>query len=230
MLTIYGVPFSAHTRKVILTARHKGIDYQLEPVVPLSPPDDWSTLSPTGTIPACRDDDLVLSDSSVICAYLEKKYPQKALYPRSDAGFARALWFEEFVDGNLQQFVLKHFLLETVFAPAFLQKETDWDVVNQALDIEIPNRFAQLETWVRADQFLVENTLSIADITLTSILINYRYGGQKIDEARFPKLSAYFDFMVAQPLITAGLHEEAAAASSVPGFDLSWLSVRESYT
>ena len=55
MLTIYGVPLSVHTRKALITAIHKNIDYQLDvviPVVPGQPPSNWSALSPTGLIPA----------------------------------------------------------------------------------------------------------------------------------------------------------------------------------
>ena len=51
MLTIHGVPLSVHTRKAIVTAILKGIDYKFEvviPVIPDNPPPHWSTLSPTG--------------------------------------------------------------------------------------------------------------------------------------------------------------------------------------
>ena len=92
MFTLYGVPFSAHTRKVILAAYLKALDFKLEPVVPLNPPEGWDALSPIGKIPAMRDGDFVLSDSSVICAYLERKYPQQPLYPQGAEDFARALW------------------------------------------------------------------------------------------------------------------------------------------
>ena len=56
MLRIHGVPFSAHTRKVILAAIEKGIAYELVPVVPLAPPAGWTDLSPLGLIPAIEHD------------------------------------------------------------------------------------------------------------------------------------------------------------------------------
>ena len=58
MLTIYGVPLSVHTRKTVITAIHKNIEYKFEvviPVVPGQPPSNWATLSPTGLIPAIQD-------------------------------------------------------------------------------------------------------------------------------------------------------------------------------
>ena len=67
MLRIHGVPFSAHTRKVILAAIEKGIAYELVPVVLLAPPAGWTDLSPLGLIPAIEHDGQALADSSVIC-------------------------------------------------------------------------------------------------------------------------------------------------------------------
>jgi glutathione S-transferase len=69
MLTIYGVPLSVHTRKTVITALHKGIEYKLEvviPVVPGQPPSNWHTLSPTGLIPVIQDGDYTLADSTAI--------------------------------------------------------------------------------------------------------------------------------------------------------------------
>ena len=37
MLTIHGVPVSVHTRKVIVAALHKGLAFEVNPVVPLGP-------------------------------------------------------------------------------------------------------------------------------------------------------------------------------------------------
>lgn len=219
MITLYGVPFSAHTRKVILAATHKALDFRVEPVVPLAPPDGWLELSPTGQIPALRDGDFSLSDSSVICAYLDRKYPGRSIYPDSTEDYARALWLEEYVDGNLQQFVLKQFLLETVFAPAFLKRETDWNVVNNALDVEIPKRFAQLNDWVRPNEFLVAGRFTIADIALASILINFNYGGRRIDAGRYPNLKRYFGFLLDKEPVKSVLEAERPAARSVPGLD-----------
>ncbi|MGH9201486.1 MAG: glutathione S-transferase family protein, partial [Vicinamibacterales bacterium] len=81
MLKIYGVPFSVHTRKVIVTAIEKKLPYENEPVIPFNPPAGWDELSLTGKIPVVADCDLVLRDSSVICAYLERVHPDCPIYP-----------------------------------------------------------------------------------------------------------------------------------------------------
>jgi glutathione S-transferase len=81
MLKIHGVPFSAHTRKVIVAAIEKGISYETVPVIPLKPPPGWTEVSALGLIPAIQDGDFALADSSVICQYLELAFPGAPLYP-----------------------------------------------------------------------------------------------------------------------------------------------------
>ena len=62
----------------------KGIPYEVDPVIPFNVSDEFKKISPLGKIPALRDGDKAISDSSVICAYLERTHPTPPLYP-SDA-------------------------------------------------------------------------------------------------------------------------------------------------
>ena len=80
-LTVYGAPLSPFVRKLCLCLIEKGLDYELEVVMPFGQPDWFRELNPLGRIPAFRDGDLKLADSSVICQYLEEHYPEhKPLY------------------------------------------------------------------------------------------------------------------------------------------------------
>jgi glutathione S-transferase len=91
MLKIHGFPFSAHTRKVILTAIEKELPYEVVPMIPLAPPNGWDRLSPLGLIPAIEDGEFRIADSSVICTYLERVHPKRPLYPSDPRELARAL-------------------------------------------------------------------------------------------------------------------------------------------
>ena len=75
-LTLYGAPLSPFVRKVRLLLAEKGLDYQLEAIAPFGQPAWYREISPLGRIPALRDGDLALADSSVICQYLEERYPE----------------------------------------------------------------------------------------------------------------------------------------------------------
>src|SRR5512135_405096 len=101
MPTVFGVNASPFVRKVRVALAEKGIAYDLDPVIPVNVSAEFKRISPLGKVPAFRDGDRTLSDSSIICAYLERVHPEPPLYPSDAYEYARALWFEEYGDGGL---------------------------------------------------------------------------------------------------------------------------------
>jgi glutathione S-transferase len=219
MLKIHGVPFSAHTRKVIVAALEKGVPYEIVPVIPLTPPQGWLETSALGLIPAIQDGDFTLADSSVICQYLDRAYPGVSLYPGDARQFARVLWIEEFVDGGLAPHVLRGLLMQRVFAPKFLKKPPDEALIQTSLTQMIPARFAYLENALTGDWF-VGNAFSVADITVASILMNFHFAGETLDAARYPKLAAFLRRALMRPSFRNALLAERPAAESVGALDL----------
>jgi glutathione S-transferase len=222
MLKIHGVPFSAHTRKVIVAAHEKGIPFEIVPVIPLTPPPGWTDVSPLGHIPAITDGDFVLADSTVICQYLDRAYPGVSLYPGDARQFARVLWVEEFIDSGLQQHVLRGLLMQRVFAPKFLNKPPDLALIATSLEQMIPARLTYLENSLNGD-FFVAGTFSMADITVASILINYHYAGEQLDATRFPKLHRYLDRVLTRPSFRKAFQVEIPAAESIGALDMTLL-------
>src|SRR5260370_13960982 len=99
MPTLYGTFGSPFVRKVVVALGEKGIAFDHDPVLPFGPTPGYRKISPLGKIPAFRDGDRTLADSSVIIAYLERIHPQPALYPSDPYSFARAVWFEQLRGG-----------------------------------------------------------------------------------------------------------------------------------
>jgi glutathione S-transferase len=98
---IVGSYLSPYVRKVLACLEVKGRAYEVDHIVPFFGDDRFSKLSPLRRIPVLVDGDLVLSDSSVICQYLEDKQPYPALFPRDIAERARCRWLEEFADTRM---------------------------------------------------------------------------------------------------------------------------------
>jgi glutathione S-transferase len=219
MLKIHGVPFSAHTRKVIIAALEKGIPYELVKVIPFTPPAGWQDLSPLGLIPIIQDDDLTLADSTAICQYLDRAYPGVSLYPGDARQFARVLWLEEFVDSGLAPHVLRGLLMQRVFVPKFLGKAPDEALIHTSLTQMIPARLAYLEQALRGEWF-VANAFSMADITVASILMNYHFAGETLDESRYPQLARFFERARERPSFRQALQAEIPAAQSIGALDL----------
>ena len=59
-------------------------------------------------IPVLIDDSTTLADSSVICEYLDERYPQPALLPKGARFRARARWLEEFADTRMGEVFVWH--------------------------------------------------------------------------------------------------------------------------
>ena len=221
MLKIYGVPISVHTRKVIVAAIEKKLGYENDPVIPFNPPPGWEQLSPTGKIPVMADGDLVLRDSSVICAYLERVHPAPALYPADMRDYAQALWFEEYADGTVFREVVHGLFFQKVIRPNILKQPTDAAAVSAILDGVVPRVLGYLDGSV-GGAYLVAGKFGIADIAVASNLINFHYLGYRIDTARYPALAAYFARCLRQPSIEAAVRAERPVATSM-GLDLSFL-------
>lgn len=208
MRTVYGVSASPFVRKVRVLLAEKNLDYQLEPVFPgPQAPPDWRQLSPLGKVPAFRDGDRTLSDSSVICAYLERVAPEPSLYPRDAFAYARALWFEEYGDGGLIPVFGPKIFFQRVVGPRFFNQPTDPAVVEQAIQTELPPLLDYLESQL-SGEFLVGDRFSIADIGVVSPFVNLRYAGVDVDAARWPKLADYVRRVTARPSFAPLIKEE----------------------
>jgi glutathione S-transferase len=221
MLKIYGVPVSVHTRKVIVTAIEKKVRFENQPVIPFSPPAGWAELSPTGKIPVVTDADLALSDSSVICAYLERVHPMPALYPRETKDYAQALWFEEYADGTLFREVVHGLFFNKVIRPNILKQPVDQAAIDAILRDAMPRVFGYLERSLNGN-FLAGGQFGIGDIATVSNLINFHYLGYAIDKGRHPKLASYFAQCLQQPSINAALKSEQTVATGM-GLDVGFL-------
>lgn len=91
-LCVFGAALSPFVRKVRWYLAEQGLDYQLEMVLPFNPPQWYYQLSPLGRIPALRDGDFELADSSVICQYLAEAHAHpQALYGSDARQRARVL-------------------------------------------------------------------------------------------------------------------------------------------
>jgi glutathione S-transferase len=218
-LTIYGVPFSVHTRKLIAAARIKSIPYAVQrvvPVVPESLPPEWRTISPTGLIPAIDDDGFVLADSTAIVLYLERKHPGPALLPGDPKDFGTALSLDAWAGGALFRSMVQPLFHNQIVAPNIRKVEPDRAAVEAALHKALPEAYGYLEHRAHGT-YLVGDALSIADLAVVSNLVVMGYLGHRVDKERFPRLAAYFQRHLSSPTLAAVIADEKPSVEGVPG-------------
>jgi RNA polymerase-associated protein len=89
ILTLYTTADDVQCHRVRLVLAAKGVGYEREVVDPARPPEDLLDLNPYGGTPTLVDRDLTLYDTSVVCEYLDERYPHPPLMPIDPLSRAR---------------------------------------------------------------------------------------------------------------------------------------------
>ncbi len=211
-VVLHGVAPSPFVRKVRVVLLEKGIPHTLRPVTPFPPENatpEFRRMSPLGKVPALSDGDFAISDSSVICAYLERSRPETPLYPSDPQEFARALWFEEWADTKLAEATGALFF-QRVVRPRFFQQSSDEEAARAVLRDALPPLLDYLEQQLGDAEWLVADRFSIADIAVATMLQQLRYAGETIDRARWPRLARFVDRLLSRPSFAACIADEEA--------------------
>jgi glutathione S-transferase len=202
-MKLYGVKGSPFVRKALVVLEEKGLSYELETMVSVSPKSpELLALHPMGKIPILRDGELVVPDSSVICAYLERKHPSPALYPADPADFAKALFLEEYADTAMFA-VLSPVLFERVVKRFVFKQPPDEARVAEQLDNQLPPVLDYLESQLPADRDTVLARFSIADAALGAQLGTLTLSDVAIDAARWPRTARYYELLMKRPSFVA---------------------------
>lgn len=210
-IVILGASASPFVRKVRAFLVEKGQPFELDPVNPFAPPENWREISPLGRIPALRDGERIVNDSSVICQYLERRFPTPPLYPTDDYEFARALWLEEYMDGGVVPLIGPHLFLALVLRPLLSGKPADEATeaaAQQAWDEQAAPMLDYLEDALGDREWFVGSSLSIADLSIASSFVNARHAGFAPARARWPRLRAFLERLWARPSFAKAIAEE----------------------
>jgi len=215
-MILYGSSLSPYTRKVLAFAGEKGIELDLQPTGFPNFSPEFIAVSPLRKMPALRDDDYSLADSSAIVHYLEAKHPDPTLIPSDPKLRGKAIWFEEFADTVLIACGSKIFF-NRIVAPRFFGRQCDEEAVQQAEQNDLPPILDYLETVVPdANDYLVGDSLTLADIAIAGPFANFRYTGTRIDPDRYPRSVAYTDRILARPSFAQWLEREEAMLAKEP--------------
>jgi glutathione S-transferase len=207
-MIVYGSSLSPFVRKVAAFAAEKGIEIELKPVGPGSQDPEFRAASPFGKMPGFRDGDFAISDSSAIVAYLDAVKPEPNLIPTEPRARARAIWFDEYSDTILFACGGKMFF-NRIVGPRFLGVPGDEEVAAKAECEELPPLLDYLEGVIPESGWLVEDRLTLADISVASPFANLRHLNVVIDPARHPKVLAYVEKILARPSFAPMIEQEA---------------------
>jgi glutathione S-transferase len=155
-------PFSAKVRIVLA---EKDLPVEIMPI-PWSrqtlwgpKPSEFVAVSPRGQVPVLIDGDVVVYDSTVICEYLEDRYPSPPIFPADPAGRARCRQLEDEADQSMMQEVTP--LVRELFTKT---DEATRDLASVAAGSEaLARRFERLDGELAGREYLC-GRFSVADV------------------------------------------------------------------
>ncbi len=171
MVRIIGSYISPYVRKVLVCLDLKGIPYEIDPIVPFFGNDDFGKISPVRRIPVLIDGEIAIPDSTVICEYLDERYPDPPIYPGTPSERARARWLEEYAGSRMGEVFIWRVFDELVIGRFVWGNETNQDVVKHSLEVDIPEILDYLESVLPTAGFLF-GPVSAADIAIATFFRN----------------------------------------------------------
>lgn len=215
-LRIIGSFVSPYVRKVLACLLLKGVEYEIDPITAFFGNDEFERLSPLRRIPVLVEGDLVLSDSSVICAYIDESRPEPPLLPTGVKDRARARWFEEYADTRLGDVFIWGLFYQKFVRPMIWGEEGDEERIEKTLAFDLPREMDYLEREVPKSGFLFGEAIGLADISIASFFRNGAYVGWAPDPGRWPKTAAFVDRALAHHCFAETLPFEQAQLSTNP--------------
>ena len=213
-MKLYGFPLSPFVRKVMVGIKEKGLDAELVPSNPGQPDAEFLAVSPLGKIPAFRDGDFTLADSTAIVTYLDAKYPEPALIPAAPEARGRAVWFEEVADTVFipagAPIVIHRFLRPQLFGT-----EGDEEAA-KAGEEAVLKPLDYLEGELGADGWL-DDAFTVGDLSVACTIKTLGYAGWSLDAARYPKLAAWYGRVSERAAWQQAAEEEAAIFARLGG-------------
>jgi glutathione S-transferase len=213
---IIGTYLSPYVRKVLVCLDLKGVAYEIDPIIPFFGNDEFTRISPVRRIPVLIDESVTLPDSSVICEYLEERYPGPRLLPERPEDRARARWLEEYADTRMGEVFIWRLFNEVVISRFVWGKSTNEENLKRTLDQEIPQVLDHLESELPSEGYLFGD-IGVADIALASFFRNAAFARFSIDEKRWPTTAAFVSRVLDHPsFVKLRRFEEVLIRTPIP--------------
>ncbi len=200
-IKLLGLRISVYTRIARLALEEKKVDYELEEVdifADSGPPPEYLELNPFGTIPCLVYGEFSLYETSAICRYVDEMFLGMPLQPKEPAPRARMNQVIGVLDSYTYRPMVWDVYVQRIVVAGSGGK-ADESLVASALPT-LQHVLQQLDQWRGDDEFLVGNSLTLADLHAYPML---RYfieteEGETMMKS-FPRLSEWLAQMQDRP-------------------------------
>jgi len=209
MLKLCGFRISNYHNKVRLALLEKGVPHEEDPGCLPSQKDDWVGRSPMGKVPILEVDGTSISESEVICEYLEDAFPQKPLLPKDPVARARVRELVTHVELHME--LVARRLYGAVFFGGKASDETREQVQKDlAKGVRTLQRLAKFDPFIAGKDLTLADCAAFVHLPIVSLATKLAYGADALEG--IAQLKPYLRMLGERPAF-ARVNEDRKAAS-----------------
>jgi glutathione S-transferase len=212
MLKLCGFHISNYFCKTRIAMLEKGIDFELDPTCRPSQAPEFRERTPLGKVPFLELEEGTITESQVICEYLEDAYPQKPLYPRDPFERARVRELITYMELHIE------LVARRLYPQLFFGSPPD-EAVKQAVQKELAKGVRALQARARFSPYIAGPELTLADcaafvhLPLVSLATKLAFGEDAF--AGMPQVKPYIAMLAERPAFRRVSDDRKAAQAAM---------------
>lgn len=189
--------FSPFARKVALTLDYKGLAYGAVDGLAVAGHDELLAVNSRGEVPVLLDNDVIVTQSSQIVAYLEDAYPERPVYPTDAGARATARKLEHMFDTKIDAILVNYSIWN--WSQRLDKRPLG---MKEAAQLDLDEAFNIVEQHLKQSPaaFMLGPKPSIVDFALWPHIAAVIPLGFQIDDQRFPALRVWLAHLKTFPL------------------------------
>jgi glutathione S-transferase len=213
MLKLCGFHISNYHNKVRIALLEKGIEFQEDATCLPKQTDEFLARSPMGKAPFVElDDGRRLSESEVICEYLEESYPQKPLLPKGPLERAKVRELISHMELYME------LVARRTYGFVFFGRPVD-EQVKQTAEKDLAKGVRAFKALARFEPYIAGKELTLADcaafvhLPLVSLATNLAYGRDVLEDV--PQVKPYLHMLGERPAFRKVSDDRKAAQAAL---------------
>ena len=212
MLKLCGFRVSNYHNKVRLALLEKGIPHEEDAACMPSQKDEWVGRSPMGKVPILEVDGTSISESEVICEYLEDAFPQKPLLPKDPVARARVRELVTHVELHME--LVARRLYGAVFFGGKASDETREQVQKDlAKGVRTLQRLAKFDPFIAGKDLTLADCAAFVHLPLVSLSTKLAFGRDFLDS--MPQVKPYLKMLGERPAFRTVNEDRKAATAAM---------------
>ena len=213
MLKLCGFDISNYFNKTRIAMLEKGVPFELDPNCRPSQKEEFLARTPMGKVPFLEVDGTQLSESQVICEYLEDAYPQKPLYPRDPLQRAQVRELITIMELHME------LVGRRLYGQVFFGQPPLSEGARQAVEKDLTKGIRAFRSRAKFDPYVAGSQLTLADcaafvhLPLVSLVTKLAFGQDMLES--MPQIKPYLKMIGERPAFKTVNDDRKAAQAAI---------------